>query len=338
MTTDTQFADAIKLIHDSDRILVTTHVKPDGDAAGSLGALVGALRTLGKETHALFLSPLPQWYQFLAPQGISVLDETLSWDQAVDSLLEQVDLVILLDVNSLNQLPKIGPWLKEGDLPVLVIDHHATADHLGSVEVVDHSAAATGVLVYELCKQAGWPITESMAEALFVAAATDTGWFQFGNADSRVYRDCAALIDAGAKPAKIYETLYQSFSYARFKLTQAMLDTLELHFEGQFAVQHIRTLDFERTGTDHEDTENLINECHRIGSVRASVLLVELDDGRIRCSLRSRGAVDVSLIARRFGGGGHKMASGTFLEGPLEQAKDAIINQFRPFFEEVCSS
>jgi bifunctional oligoribonuclease and PAP phosphatase NrnA len=333
MTTDTLFAEAINLIHDSKRILVTTHVKPDGDAAGSLGALVQALRAQGKQTHALFLSPVPQWYKFLAPQDISVMDETLSWDHVVDRILEQVDLVILLDVNSLNQLPKIGPWLKEGDLPVLIIDHHATSDHLGSVEVVDHSAAATGVLVYELCKQAGWPITESMAEAMFVAAATDTGWFQFGNADSRVYRDCAALIDAGAKPAKIYETLYQNFSYARFKLTQVMLATLELYFGGQFAIQHIRKLDFEHTGTNHEDTENLINECHRIGSVKASVLLVELDDGRIRCSLRSRGAVDVSQIARRFGGGGHKMASGTFLEGPLEHAKELIISQFKPFFE-----
>jgi len=106
-----------------------------------------------------------------------------------------------------------------------------------------------------------------------------------------------------------------------------MLSTLELHFEGRFAAQYLRQQDFQQTGASHEDTEDLINECQRIGSVEIAALFVELKDGRIRCSLRSKGAVDVCEIAQKFGGGGHKMAAGTYLPGPLENAKQLIYQE-----------
>lgn len=333
MLDSTLLSEAKKLILASRRIMVTTHVKPDGDAAGSMGGLVDALRSLGKDVAPLFLSAVPRWYEFLVRPETQVVGRDLLIEDLLPSGTRDIDLFIILDANSRNQLPDIGAFASQSEKPVLVVDHHATSDGLGSLELVDTGAAATGLLIYELLTASGWQITERMAEALFVAIATDTGWFQFGNADSRVYRAAGALIEAGARPADIYEALYQNFSYARFLLTQAMLSTLELHFDGQFAYQHIRRVDFERTETEQADTENLINECHRIGSIRASVLLVELEDGRIRCSLRSRGSVDVSQIARAFGGGGHKMASGTFLDGPLENAKQAIIDGFRPHFE-----
>jgi phosphoesterase RecJ-like protein len=104
----------------------------------------------------------------------------------------------------------------------------------------------------------------------------------------------------------------------------AMLSSLELHFEGRYAAQHLSQSDFERTGARHKDTENLIDECRRIGTVEAAALFVELRDGRIRCSLRSSGAVDVREIAQKFGGGGHKMAAGAYLPGPLQNAKQLI--------------
>ena len=183
------------------------------------------------------------------------------------------------------------------------------------------------MIVYDLLKYADWQITETIAESLFVAIATDTGWFQFRNTDSRVHRACSELIDAGAKPIEIYHNLYQNFSYARFKLAVAMLNTLQLHLDGRFAIQHISLQDFEDTGATHRDTENLINECRRISTVETAALLVELKDGRIRCSLRTTGGIDVSEIAAKFGGGGHKMAAGTFLPGPLEEAKKTILDE-----------
>jgi len=186
-----------------------------------------------------------------------------------------------------------------------------------------------------LLKFAKWSVTEKIAEALFVAVATDTGWFQFSNTNSRVYRSCAELIDAGANPTEIHHNLYENFSYPRFKLTLAMLNTLELHLDGRFATQHISQQDFQQTGAAYKDTENLINECQRISTVEAAALFVELKDGRIRCSLRSTGAVDVSKIAARFGGGGHKMAAGTFLPGPLKEAKKTVLTEMTEKFRSL---
>jgi phosphoesterase RecJ-like protein len=139
-----------------------------------------------------------------------------------------------------------------------------------------------------------------------------------------VYRSCAELIEMGVKPIELYEKLYKNFSHQRFKLMTAMLNTLELHLDGQYASQHILQKDFERTGATYEDTENLINECHRMKTVKVSALFIQLKDGRIRCSLRSKGAINVSEIAARFGGGGHKMAAGAYLPGPMENAKQLI--------------
>lgn len=254
-----------------------------------------------------------------------VLGEDIQLDELKAGRLGDFDLIVIVDTNSTSQLPTFDEFLKSNDKPVLIIDHHATADGLGEVEIVDSSAAATGLIILDLLKHAGWTITETIAEALFVAIATDTGWFQFSNTDSRTHRACAELIEAGAKPATIYEKLYHTFSQARFKLMIAMLDAFELHFGGRYAVMQITRSDFERTGAEYSDTENLINEAQRISTVMTSALFIELKDGRIRCSLRSRGGLDVSRIAAQFGGGGHKQAAGTFLPGPLEKAKQLIM-------------
>jgi bifunctional oligoribonuclease and PAP phosphatase NrnA len=327
MVTNEDFKKAIDLINNSSSVLITAHTKPDGDACGCVLALSNVLERMGKRSRAIMLSQMPDWYDFLFTQKPPILGHDVDFEQLADGTFGQFDLVIIVDTNSVSQLPKFEKYLKLFDKSVLVIDHHATADGLGTVELVDSSAAATGLIVYDLLEYANWKITEKIAEALFVAVATDTGWFQFSNTDSRVHRVCSKLIDAGAKPIEIYHNLYQNFSYERFKLTVAMLNTLELHLDGRFAIQHISQKDFRLTGATLKDTENLINECRRISTVKTSALLVELNDGRIRCSLRSTGGIDVSEIAAKFGGGGHKMAAGTFLSGPIEQAKEIVVRE-----------
>lgn len=327
MVSDKDFQKAIELINKSDNVLITTHTRPDGDACGCIVAISDALTALGKKTGALILSPMPNWYQFLFSEKIPVLGEDIQPQELIEGRLGKFDLLIIVDANSSSQLPKLDQYLKQVETPVLIIDHHATADGLGDVELVDSSAAATALIVYDFLKHAGWTITEKIAEALFVAVATDTGWFQFRNADSRVYRTCAELIDAGAKPIEIHESIYQNFSHQRFNLMTTMLNTLELHFDGKCATQHILRQDFEKTGTAYSDTENLINECQRISKVEVAALFVELNDEQFRCSLRSKGGVDVSKIAAKFGGGGHKMAAGTYLPGPVENARQLILNE-----------
>jgi len=321
------FQKAIELINKSNDILITSHTKPDGDACGCVSAMCETLGALGKNVTPLMLSAVPQWYEFLFTEKAAVLDEDVKLDELTAGRFDQFDLILIVDTNSHSQLAKFNDYLKQNDAPVLVFDHHETSDGLGDVELIDTDAAATGLIVLDLLKFAGWPVTEKIAESLFVALATDTGWFQFSNSNSRVYRACAELIDAGVKPTQIYDHLYLNFSYPRFKLMAGMLNKLELHLDGRYAAMQITRQDFERTGAAYSDTENLINECHRIGTVEASALFIELKDGRIRCSLRSRGPLDVSKIAAKFGGGGHTKAAGTFLPGPLENAKQIILEE-----------
>jgi len=323
------FQKTVKLISQSENILITTHTKPDGDACGSVAALCEAIAALGKKGTPLMLSPVPQWYEFLFVEKAPVLGENITLE---DLAAGRFDLIVIVDTNSKEQLPKFDEYLKQADAPVLVLDHHETSDGIGDVEVIDRSAAATGLIVLDLLKHAGWTLTESIARAIFVAAATDTGWFQFSNTDSRTLRACAELIDAGVRPTQIHAAMYQNFSPARFALMMAMLNSLELHLDGRYAVMQVTQQDFARTGAAYHDTENLINEAHRLGSVRASALFIELKDGRIRCSLRSRGGPDVSRIAAKFGGGGHTMAAGTFLPQPLQNAKDLILTEMQKSF------
>lgn len=327
MIKNDDFQKPAELINKLNDILITTHTRPDGDACGCVAAMCEALGSLGKNVTPLLLSPVPQWYEFLFTEKPAVLDEDIKLDELMAGRFGQFDLILIVDTNSRSQLPKFNDYLKQNSAPVLVLDHHETSDNLGDVELIDRDAAATGMIVLDLLKYAGWPVTGKIAESLFVAVATDTGWFRFSNTDSRVFRTCAELIEAGVKPMKIYDRLYLTFSYPRFRLMAGMLGGLELHLDGRFALMQITRQDFERTGAAYSDTENLINESHRIDSVKVSALFIELKDGRIRCSMRSRGSLDVSKIAVKFGGGGHTMAAGTFLPGPLENAKKLIMTE-----------
>ena len=333
MVSNDNFQKALELINKSGTILITAHIRLDGDACGCMAAMDDTLTALGKNVKLLLLSQPPEWYEFLFDHPHPILGADVTLEQLMQGQFIDPDLIIIVDTNSNSQLPEFEKYLQQAGKPILIIDHHKTSDGLGDIELTEKGAAATGLIVLDFLKYANWPITEKIAEALFVATATDTGWFQFNNTDSRVFRSCAELIHVGANPAQIYYNLYQNYSHQRFKLMAAMFNTLEIHLDGRFATQHILLSDFEQTGASHKDTENLIDECRRISTIEASALFVESKDGRFRCSLRSRGAVDVGKIAQKFDGGGHKMAAGLFLSPPLENAKKRILDEMTSRFE-----
>ncbi len=330
MTANKMLDKAIGLIQEAQNVLVVSHIRPDGDASGSMKAICEVCRQLGKKSWPVYLSPIASWYEFLFDEPVPVYGNDIG-PEKLDELA--IDLVVIVDTNSRIQLPGICKWLDAYEGKTLVIDHHVTSDHLGDVEVVDTTAAAAGEIVYSLVKHAKWPITEAMANALFVAYATDSGWFRFGNADERLFRTAAGLIEAGAVPAEIYRKLFQNYTPARVALMVRMLERLELHYDGKLAVQHILRKDFDELGAAGSDTENLIDECQRIGSVDMAVLLVELGENPdrnqsgFRCSLRSKGKVDVGSIAARHGGGGHKVAAGVNLKGDLESIRKLILEE-----------
>ena len=335
MISSDDFQKALELINKSSNILLTTHIKPDGDACGSLIAIFDTLTALNKTVKLILLSEVPEWYESLFDEKPAILGKDITVEQLKQGQFAEPDLIIIIDTNSYSQLPQFDQYLKHTDKPVLVIDHHVTADGLGDVELVDTTAAATALIIFDLLKYANWPVIEKIAQSLFVAVATDTGWFQFSNTDSAVFRICADLIDSGVNPTEIYHDLYQSFSPQRFRLMGAMLNTLELHLNGRFATQQLLQADFKQTGATYKDTENLIDECRRISTVEAAALFVELPDGRIKCSLRSRGNIDVRRIAEKFDGGGHTAAAGVHLPGPLKDAKQLIFAAVAEQFAQI---
>ncbi len=327
MVDESDFRKAIELINSSTNVLITSHTRPDGDACGSVRAMCDMLARLGKKAQPVFLSPLASWYEFLFDEKVPILGNDITKDQLHAGHFDECDLVIIIDTNSYVQLPQFDEWLKQAHKKVLVIDHHVSNDGLGDVELVDTTAAATGEIVLDLIKYANWPVTAQVAEVLFVALSTDTGWFRFRNTDSRIFHCAAELIDAGARPNLIYSKMYHNFSPERMKLMVRMLERLELHFDGRVATQCIMRSDFDETGATGPDTENLIDECQRLSSVEVAVLFVQLADGGFKCSLRSKGDVDVRKIAQKYGGGGHAAAAGiNNLDGPFENAKQTILN------------
>ena len=321
------FKKAIDLINKSKSWLVTSHTRPDGDAVGCMKTLCEIASQLDKKAKPLLLSPPADWYKFIFDSPVPVLGNDVKLEELKAGKFGSFDLIVIVDTNSYVQLAEFDKWLKVSKTPVLIIDHHLTGDKLGTVEIIDSTAAATGEIVLDLLESAGWKITEQIAEALYIAISTDTGWFRFDNTDARVMRNASKLIELGARPSEIYHKMYQSYSPARLKLLGRMLENLELYQNGKIALMFILRSDFDLTGATGTDTEDFVNESQRISSVETSALFVELKDGGFRCSLRSNGTIDVRKIAAKFGGGGHKVAAGVNLKGPLQQAKKLILDE-----------
>lgn len=300
-------------------LLVTTHTRPDGDGLGAMVALCRSAQAAGKTAHMLLLDEVPRQYEFLfadrRPAGVGRFDR----------LAGEAEAIVILDTCSAAQLGGIAARLEALAEKVIVIDHHTTVEPIGSVQWIDQAAAATSVMVAELLAALGWPVDAQSAEALMAAVVSDTGWFRFANTDGRCLRLAAEWLDAGVRPDKLYRRMYQNARLNRLKLLAHMLSDMELHSKGRLAVMTIRREDFAATGARAEETENLINASLEIGTVETAILLVE-NPANIRVSLRSRDALDVAAIARKFGGGGHKRAAGMRIVDNVEAVKDKLIH------------
>jgi phosphoesterase RecJ-like protein len=299
-------------------ILCVTHVNPDGDGLGSVVGILEAARGAGKLALPLLHADAPDRYGFL------LAGEQLAYGPALTSLARQADTILVLDTCSDAQLGQLAAGLRQHHDKVVVVDHHATADDIGTTRWIDTSAAAVGLMVLELIDALDWPLNDRAVLALAVAITTDTGWMRFSNTDGRCLRAMARLVEAGVRPDELYRRIYQTDRPQRLALLQRVLDSLDLKADGRLAVMHLRAEDFQQTGAKQEDTENLINEAMRLESVDAAVILVENGE-QTRVSLRSRSEVDVAEVARRFGGGGHTRAAGLKSDEPIDQLKPKLV-------------
>jgi phosphoesterase RecJ-like protein len=301
------------------RLLLTTHVRPDGDGLGSMLALDAALRQQGKEVHLLIASPMPARYQFLDP------DRRIQQFQTPTEALRSVDAALVLDTGTWNQLGDFGPFLRELPAAKAVIDHHQTQDDLGGQRFVDVSAEATGRLVYEAITALGTPFTPRMAQDLFVALAMDTGWFRHSNVQPRTFALAEQLLAHGARPEVLYEHLFEQNTLPRLKLMGLVLDRLQLIGDNRVAYTEIHRADYLATGALPSDSEDLVNYPRSLAGVEVGLLFMEQPRGGVKVSFRSRARVDVARLAERFGGGGHRLASGAILETSLAEARGRVL-------------
>jgi phosphoesterase RecJ-like protein len=195
----------------------------------------------------------------------------------------------------------------------------------------DPQAEAAGRLVADLAEYLGVPLSASMAQALYVAIATDTGWFRFPSTRSSTHQVVARLLEAGACPSEIYRQLYERDSWSRAQLRSRVLARLTLDLEGRLAHTYLVNRDFEETGADRSDTEDFVNMALTLDGTRAAVMLTEQVGGSVKLSLRSRGdAVDCNRTAALFGGGGHHAAAGATISGGVAEVRIRVIEALRP--------
>jgi bifunctional oligoribonuclease and PAP phosphatase NrnA len=306
-------------------ILLTSHIRPDCDALGSELGMAGVLEALGKQVRIVNGHPTPPSLAFIDPENrIGVINETVTLESLAD-----IDLLIVLDTSAWQQLGAMGDVLKALPCKKIIIDHHVGEDDLGAEPIKNTSAEATGRLVVEIAEQFGVKLTPAMADPLFAAIATDTGWFRFGSASSYTYQIAAKLIEAGASPAKMYAALYERETLGRVRLRGQILSRVETELNGRLAHTYVLKEDFERLGALPSDTEDVINQALGIAGTEFAVIMVEQLTGGFKLSFRSRSQVDCNALARTMGGGGHKAAAGGFMAGEFAEVQKKVLDVVR---------
>lgn len=320
----------LELIRESTsrRFVLTTHVRPDADAIGSEVGMAGLLAELGKEVRIINASAVPPRLDFLDPGKVCLqLGKQVSEAEALEA-----DVHIVLDTSAWSQLAEVGRVFQKTSAKKVVIDHHVFAEDLGAMNLKDTDAEATGALVFQFAQAARLTVTRPIAEALFCAIATDTGWFRFSSTTSETLRTAASLIDAGVRPSLTYQKLYEQYTLGRIRLAGRSLGRMMIDCDGRLAWTFVTLVDYRETGAQPPDTEDLVNECLTVENVQAAFILIEQYNGNVKASLRCRGNLDVSSIAGQFGGGGHKQAAGAILPGPLADAQAKILTAMKNLF------
>lgn len=310
----------VEFVKRHQRFLLMTHVRPDGDALGSELALAAVLRASGKTARVVIASNLPPRYKFLDPDGTKIERFQLPGDQFRD-----VDAVIIVDTGTWNQIGDFGTFLKTLTIPRMVIDHHRTQDDLGGQRLVDTSAEAAGRLIYEACQALKVPMNKEIADNLFLAVSTDTGWFRHSNTTPTTFALMEELTRAGANPNALYDQLYEQNPLGKLRLTGRVLDRIKTSANGQIASTEVYLTDYAETGSTPPDTEDLINYPRSVEGVEVALLLIEQREGGVKVSFRSRSRVDVDKIAESFGGGGHRLASGANVPGNMSDVRAKVL-------------
>ena len=304
--------EVLRHIEQRNRFLLTSHARPDGDAIGSALACCQILRLMGKEAEVVLRDGVPRIYQ-----PLPFADKVIT----AERVNGRYEAAIILECDSIQRTRLEGLE----DRFLISIDHHLSGRPFANVNWIDPKAVATAEMVYRLAREAGVAISPEIATCLYTAVLTDTGSFMFEGTNEHTFALARELVLAGADPAHCAHNVYFAHSTAKMRLLGSALSNL--HREGHLAWIWVTQDQMEQAGAKEEDCEGLVNYTLSIQDVEVAAFFRELPDGRFRVSLRSKGQLNVATVADRFGGGGHKCASGCSLDGPLSVAVARVIAQ-----------
>ena len=297
--------------------VLLSHVRPDGDAIGSQIALGFALEAAGKTVRLINEDGLPDNLAFMAGSGRI---ETPPTEPVV------ADVVIALDTatkprlgdKALAAVAGIGKWIN--------IDHHKSNPQYGDLNWIDASSPATGQILYKMIRDFGLPMTAESRDAIYVAVSTDTGSFQYSGTTAATYEMAADLVRGGLDVGGINALTYDNHPMRRVELMRALLNTLEVRADGRLATWQLSQETMVSLGVKPEDSEGLIDIIRAIQGVVVALFFEELPDGKIRVSMRSKDKrVDACKVCAGFGGGGHALAAGIRMAGPMEDARQRVL-------------
>jgi phosphoesterase RecJ-like protein len=321
-TTASDLAAVADAIREHDRFVLTTHENPDGDALGSLLAANLALKQLGKDTVMVLHgdAPLPVEYGFM-PLG----DLERRWP---DDVAERA----LLAVDCANESRIADPEVL-GRVPLSInVDHHHDNTRFGRINLVVADASSTGEVLRDLFRELGVELTPDIAEALYIALVTDTGRFQYTNTTPKALRLAAELVEAGADVHRVFQGVYESVQFAKLKLLARALERAQVFEGGRIVVSYLVRTDFTEVGAPEAYSEGIIDPLRSVEGADMAVLIREpprQDGPARRVSLRaSIDELDVSAIARKSGGGGHRQAAGFSSEASIEEITDFVRREF----------
>lgn len=318
-----KFGRIARLIDEATEIVICAHTDPDGDALGSGLALEQIISQHWEGKHVTSLladdAPVPRLYRFLPGADCFV---------RASDYAGTPDLFIVVDLSVSPRLNRAQAVL-ERSAHVAIMDHHPCTAPFGDVALIRPDAAATGVIIAEFGLFLGAHITPEIANCLFCAIVTDTGRFQYQNADSEAFECASMLVDAGASPSMISLNVYQSFRLAYLHLESVVMGRIVTFDHGRIAYSYATRNDLERTGARPDECDGLIDVVRSVEGSEVALFLKELPDGRVRGNLRSKGKHDISGVARLLGGGGHKAAAGFTSEDGIDATLATVLPQLQ---------
>lgn len=293
--------DICRAIQESDRILIVTHINPDGDAIGSSLGFHLSLREMGKISFLALETKPPEMFSFLSGIEEAILNPN------IEDL--NPGLVLALDAADQKRLvPGIEPIRSK--VRVINIDHHPTNPRYGDINLVREDANSTSSLVFQILKEMGHRPSYAASRALFTGLVTDTGCFRFEGVNSSTFRLAAEMCESGIDSYQITQFLFEEHPVERLSLERLVLNRLKFFLDGKVALSELYISDFTELGASLADGENLVNKLRETRGVEVGVLMTRVSEDLTRVSLRSKGNLDVSAIAAEFGGGGHRRAAG----------------------------